>query len=155
MSFNNVTGYLARHSNPKSHDRIPILHDGVIKCQLCPRYWPFVLGIHQSPVKSPYKGKWRGALVFSLISARKNGSVNNRQAGDLRRHCAHYIITDTTAKGHTETMRMIFVQTEGILPKGPYPPCVIMADRALLAGYPRDMSYTASLTNSLDTHQQQ
>ena len=26
---------------------------------------------------------------------------------------------------------------EGILPKGPYPPCLRMADRALLAGYPR------------------
>ena len=26
---------------------------------------------------------------------------------------------------------------EGILPKGPYPPCLSMADRALLAGYPR------------------
>ena len=26
---------------------------------------------------------------------------------------------------------------EGILPKGPYPPCLCMADRALLAGYPR------------------
>ena len=29
---------------------------------------------------------------------------------------------------------------EGILPKGPYPPCLRMADRALLAGYPRFMS---------------
>ena len=28
---------------------------------------------------------------------------------------------------------------EGILPKGPYPPCLRMADRALLAGYPRYM----------------
>ena len=28
-------------------------------------------------------------------------------------------------------------QIEGILPKGPYLPCVSMADRALLAGYPR------------------
>ena len=28
---------------------------------------------------------------------------------------------------------------EGILPKGPYPPCLRMADRALLAGYPRHM----------------
>ena len=28
-------------------------------------------------------------------------------------------------------------QIEGILPKGPYPPCLRMADRALLAGYPR------------------
>ena len=26
---------------------------------------------------------------------------------------------------------------EGILPKGPYPPCLRMADKALLAGYPR------------------
>ena len=25
---------------------------------------------------------------------------------------------------------------EGILPKGPYPPCLHMADRTLLAGYP-------------------
>ena len=28
-------------------------------------------------------------------------------------------------------------QFEGILPKGPYLPCVSMAGRALLAGYPR------------------
>ena len=24
------------------------------------RYWPFVRGIHRSPVNSPYKGQWRG-----------------------------------------------------------------------------------------------
>ena len=29
---------------------------------------------------------------------------------------------------------------EGILPKGPYPPCLRMADRTLLAGYPRYIS---------------
>ena len=29
------------------------------------------------------------------------------------------------------------VYIEGILPKGPYPPCLCMADRAFLAGYPR------------------
>ena len=28
---------------------------------------------------------------------------------------------------------------EGILPKGPYPPCLRMADRAFLAGYPRNI----------------
>ena len=27
---------------------------------------------------------------------------------------------------------------DGILPKGPYPPCLCMADRAFLAGYPRN-----------------
>ena len=42
------------------------------------------------PVNSPHKSQWRGALVFSLICARINDWVNNRQAGDLRRHCGHY-----------------------------------------------------------------
>ena len=54
-----------------------------------PHYWPFVRGIHRSPVKSLHKGQWRGALMFSLICARINGWVNNRETGDLRRHRAH------------------------------------------------------------------
>ena len=53
-------------------------------------YWPFVRGIHQSPVNSPHKGQWRGALMFSLIWARTNICANIRDAGDLRRHRAHY-----------------------------------------------------------------
>ena len=40
-------------------------------------------------MNSPHKGQWRGALKFSLICARINGWVNNREAGDLRRHQAH------------------------------------------------------------------
>ena len=44
----------------------------------------------RSPVNSPHKGQWRGALMFSLICARINGWVNNGEAGDLRRHRAHY-----------------------------------------------------------------
>ena len=42
------------------------------------------------PVNSPHKGQWRGALMFTLICARINGWVNNREAGDLRRYRAHY-----------------------------------------------------------------
>ena len=42
------------------------------------------------PWNSPHKGQWRGALMFSLVSAWINGSVNNREAGDLRRNRAHY-----------------------------------------------------------------
>ena len=42
------------------------------------------------PVNSPHKGQWRGALMFSLICACTNGCANNRDAGDLRRHRAHY-----------------------------------------------------------------
>ena len=56
-------------------------------------YWPFVRGIHRSPVNSPHKGQWRGALMVSLICAWINGWVNNREAGDLRHHCAHHDVT--------------------------------------------------------------
>ena len=68
-------------------------HDDVIKWKIFPRYWPFVWGIHQSSVNSPHKGQWRGALVFSLICAWINGWINNGEAGDLRRHRAHYDVT--------------------------------------------------------------
>ena len=49
------------------------LHDDVIKWKHFPRYWPFVRGIHRSPVNSQHKGQWRGALMFSLIWAWING----------------------------------------------------------------------------------
>ena len=65
-------------------------HDDVIKWKYFPRYWPFVRGIQRSPVNSPHKGQWRGALMFSSICPRINGWVNNREAGDLRRHRGHY-----------------------------------------------------------------
>ena len=29
-----------------------------------PRNWPFVQGIHRSPVNSPHKGQWRGILMI-------------------------------------------------------------------------------------------
>ena len=70
-------------------------YDGVIKWKYFPRYWPFVRRIDQSPVNSPHKGQWRGALVFFLIYAWTNGWVNNRDAGDLRRHRAHYDVIVT------------------------------------------------------------
>ena len=66
-----------------------LYHDDVIKWKHFPRYWPFVRGIHRSPVNYLHKGRWRAALVFSLICAWINGWVNNREA-DLRRHRAHY-----------------------------------------------------------------
>ena len=71
----------------------PFLHDDVIKWKHFPRYCPFVLGIHRSPVNSPHKGQRRGALIFSLIWASINGWVNNREAGDLRRNRPHYDVT--------------------------------------------------------------
>ena len=67
-------------------------HNGVIKRNHFPRYSLFVRGIHRSPVKSPHKGQWRGALMFSLICVWINGWVNNREAGDLRRYHTHYVV---------------------------------------------------------------
>ena len=51
------------------------------------------LCVGNSPVNSPHKGQWQRALMLSLISAWINDWVNNREAGDLRRHRAHYDVT--------------------------------------------------------------
>ena len=71
----------------------PYNHVDVIKWKHFPRYWSFVLGIHRSPVNSPHKGQWRGALTFSLICNRINGWANNGEVGDLRRHRVYYDVT--------------------------------------------------------------
>ena len=55
-------------------------HDDVIKWKHFRRCWPFVRGIPWSPVNTPHKGQWRGALMFSF---------NNREAGNLGRHRGH------------------------------------------------------------------
>ena len=65
-------------------------HDDVIKWKHFSRYWPFVRGIHRSPVNSHHKGQWRGTLMFSLICDWIDGWVNNREAGILRHHRARY-----------------------------------------------------------------
>ena len=65
-------------------------YNDVIKWKNFPCYWPFVQGIHWSLVNSLHKGQWSGALMFSLIYAGINGWINNHEAGDFRRHCAHY-----------------------------------------------------------------
>ena len=71
----------------KTHNIIAVLcwwmpengtYDDVIKWKHFPRYWPFVRGIHRSPVDSPHKGQWRGALMFSL-----NCALNKRLSKQL------------------------------------------------------------------------
>ena len=69
------------------------LRNDVIKWKHFPRYWPFVGGIHRSPVNSPHKGQWHEALMFSLICFWITGWVNNHEAGDLRRYHAHYDVS--------------------------------------------------------------
>ena len=70
-------------------------HDDVIKWKHFPRYWPFARGIHRSPVNSPHKGQWRGALMFSLICSALNKQLSKQSWGwwfemlsrPLWRHC--------------------------------------------------------------------
>ena len=69
-------------------------HDDVIKWKHFPRHWPFVRGIHRSPVNSPHKGQWRRALMFSVICVWTNAWTNHREAEtssrSLWRHCNQY-----------------------------------------------------------------
>ena len=58
---------------------------------------------HLSPVNSPHKGQWYGALMFSLICIWINGWANNREAGDSRRYRAHYDVSVM----HTQTGLMV------------------------------------------------
>ena len=74
----------------KMIDEKRIFHDDVIKWKHFTRYWPCVPGIHRSPVNSPHKGHWRGALMFSLICAWINRWVNNGEAVDFRRYHSYY-----------------------------------------------------------------
>ena len=68
-------------------------HDDNIKWKHFPLYWPFVRGIHWSVVDSHQKGQWRGALMFSVFCAWRNGWANKQDAGDLRHYHAHHHIT--------------------------------------------------------------
>ena len=58
-----------------------------------PAWLPLCAG--NSPVtgESPAQRAVTGTLMFSLICARIYGWVNNFEAGDLRRHRAHYDVT--------------------------------------------------------------
>ena len=90
-------------------------HDDVIKWKHFPSYWPVARWIHRSPVNSPHKGQWRGDLMFSLISAWINGWVNNREAGDLRRHLAHYDVS-IMVSSHLQSPRLdLFHSTEQLV----------------------------------------
>ena len=68
-------------------------HNDVIKRKYFPRYWPFVLRIHWSPVNSPHKGQWRGALIFFYLRLNKRLGKQSRRwwfetpSFSLWRHC--------------------------------------------------------------------
>ena len=87
-------------------------HDDVIKWKHFPRYWPYVRGIHW-PRWIPHTkagdaelwciydaGLW---CLYTLICARINGWVNNREAGDLRRYRPHYDVVVMSEDEDTQT----------------------------------------------------
>ena len=49
-----------------------------------------LLAICAGNSNSPYKGQWRGALMFSLICAWISGWINNCEASDFRYYRTHY-----------------------------------------------------------------
>ena len=77
----------------RCHVGIESNHDDVIKWKHFPRYWPFVrevTGHRWIPrTKASDAELWCFLKIYALI----NGWVNNREAGDLRRHVAHYDVT--------------------------------------------------------------
>ena len=93
-------------------------HDDVIKWKHFPRYWPFVWGIHRSPVFSPHKGQWRGALMFSLIWA-LNKRLSKQSWGwwfetpscSLWRHCNGMQLDKFRWYSHNHTSCIMLLQT--------------------------------------------
>ena len=86
-----------RYNRSRSHDpewkkKMRHGHDDVIKWKHFPCYWPFVRGIHRSPVTGefPTQRAVTRSLMFSLICAWDDSWANNGDAGDLRRYRAHY-----------------------------------------------------------------
>ena len=60
-------------------DGLANLQDDVIKWEHFPRYWAFVRGIHQPPVNSPHKGRWRETLMcFFYLRLNKPLSKQSR-----------------------------------------------------------------------------
>ena len=72
-------------------------HDDVMEWKHFPRYWPFVRGIHRSRWIPRIKTSEAELLFIFFIFVWINSWVNNREAGDLRHHGAHY---DDTAWKH-------------------------------------------------------
>ena len=71
-------------------------------------------GIYRSPVNSPHKGQWRGALMFLWSAPWIKGWVNNRKAGDLRRNRAQYDVIVITSRRYLWDKRKYMAFPEGM-----------------------------------------
>ena len=91
-----------------------LFHDDVIEWKHIPRYWPFLRGIHGSPVNSPHKGQWREALIFSLICV----WIDDWGAGDLRRHRSHVMSTHWGWVTHICVSKLTIIASDNGLSPG-------------------------------------
>ena len=89
VSMNEII-LLCIHSIKGHKWHIRLFLDDVTKWKHFPRHLPFARGIHRSPVNSPQKDQWRGALMFSLTCDWTNSWANSGDADDLRRYRANY-----------------------------------------------------------------
>ena len=85
-----------KKKSDESHSCCHWLHKALVwntcsSYEIRTKFWCNTL-VWNSPVNSPHKGQWRGALMLFLIWAWINGWLNDREADDLRRHCVHYDI---------------------------------------------------------------
>ena len=71
---------------------------------------------------------WRLSIQYVSRANADHGSVVTSERG-VAKETSMYI------EGNG-LLTKVYTQIDGILPKGPYPSCLRMADRALLAGYP-------------------
>ena len=72
---------------------VPMWHDDVIELKHFSCYWPFVRGIHRSPVDFPHKEQVTQSFdvfwVFFLVYAWTNGWTNSGISSDLIRYAGH------------------------------------------------------------------
>ena len=66
-----------------------------------------------SPVTGefPHKGQWRGAVMFTLICVWINYWAKNREAGDLRRHRAHYGVTVMSSSALNTSVGALYTES--------------------------------------------
>ena len=80
-------------------------HDGLIKWKHFPRYWPFVRGIHLSPVNSPQKPVTRSFDVF--FDLRLNKRWSKQWWGWWFETLSRPLWRRPNAKGNTESLHLI------------------------------------------------
>ena len=78
-----------------------------------------VLCAGNSPIIGEFHSQrpWRGALMFSLICAWINRWANNREAGDLRRHQAHYDVSVIIGDRHQGPLLLSWINFNPIMEK--------------------------------------